>query len=129
MTSKKLQGALLDASGVLELFLIRSKVEGIKTLIQSFDTIYITPITVGIVFYYAEREKLDMKLAEHLIQEFEILPMTQSTYDLALKIYNQKDMEDGLQVATCLENNIQTIITLDKDFQKKYQNLLTVVGV
>jgi predicted nucleic acid-binding protein len=124
----KLQGALLDASGVLELFLMRTKLESIKSIIQSFDTIYITPITVGIVFYYAEREKLDMKLAEHLIQEFEILPMTQSTYDLALKIYNQKDMEDGLQAATCLENNNQTIITLEKDFQKKYTNLPNVIG-
>jgi predicted nucleic acid-binding protein len=116
--TNKLQGALLDASGVLELFLMRTKLESIKSIIQSFDIIYITPITVGIVFYYAEREKLDMKLAEQLVQKFEILPMMQSTYDLALKIYNQKDMEDGLQVAACLENSIPTVITLDKVFKR-----------
>jgi predicted nucleic acid-binding protein len=127
MTSKNKQGALLDASGVLELFLMRTKVEQIKTVIKSFDIIYVTQITIGIVFYYAEREKLDMKLVDHLINEFEILPMTHSTYNLALKIYNRKDMEDGLQVATCLENDIETIITLDKDFQKKYQNLLSII--
>jgi predicted nucleic acid-binding protein len=118
---------LLDASVVLELFLLRPKFEIAKSKLLEYETKYITPITLGILFYYAEREKLDIKRAEMFANNCEILNMDQETYNFALKIYKQNDLEDAMQISCCIQNSIDTIITLDQKMYKKYSELVEMV--
>jgi len=99
----------------------------IQNILTFFKQIYITPITVGIVFYYAEKEKLDMQIAESLAGSCYILTMSESTYKLASKIYNQKDLEDAMQVACAKENNVQTVLTLDKAMANKYKEIINFI--
>jgi predicted nucleic acid-binding protein len=118
---------LLDASVVLELFLLRPKFEIAKSKLLEYETKFITPITLGILFYYAEREKLEIKRAEKFANNCEILNMDQETYNFALKIYKQSDLEDAMQVSCGIQNSIDTVITLDKKMYKKYSELIDII--
>jgi predicted nucleic acid-binding protein len=120
---------LLDASVVLELFLNRSKYDTVQVTLIPYITKCLTPITVGILFYYAEKEKLSMNRAEAFVRNCEVLTIGQSTYDLAEKIYNQNDLEDALQIASALEHNIHCVITLDNAMFKKYHQIISMVKV
>jgi predicted nucleic acid-binding protein len=120
---------LLDASIVLELFLNRPKYDTIQKNLIPYTIKYLTPITVGILFYYAEKEKLSMSRAEAFVSNCEILTIGQSTYNLAEKLYKQNDMEDAIQIASALENNVVEVITLDGAMYKKYHTIIDMVKV
>ena len=101
----------------------------IQTILAEFDKLYITPVTIGILFYYAEKEKLDMKIAEFLVANCNILTMSDSIYKIVKQIYNKKDLEDAMQIAYAKENNIQTVLTLDSEMAKKYGEMIDFVAV
>jgi predicted nucleic acid-binding protein len=120
---------LLDASALLELYLRRPKSLEIQNILKEFEEVNITLITVGILFYYAEKEKLDMQIAEFLVETCNILSTSEFTYKIAKQIYNKKDLEDALQIACAKENNIETVLTLDKQMAKKYREIVNIVLV
>lgn len=119
----------LDASILLEPYLRRPKSLQIQTILAEFDKLYITPITIGILFYYTEKEKLDIQIAEFIVANCHVLTMSDSTYKMAKQIYNKKDLEDAMQIACAKENNIQTVLTLDKEMAKKYGEMINFVEV
>lgn len=123
------ESIFLDASTLLELYLRRPKSLQIQTILAEFDKLYITPITIGILFYYTEKEKLDIQIAEFIVANCHVLTMSDSTYKMAKQIYNKKDLEDAMQIACAKENNIQTVLTLDKEMAKKYGEMINFVEV
>ena len=123
------ESIFLDASTLLELYLRRPKSLQIQTILAEFDKLYITPITIGILFYYTEKEKLDTQIAEFIVANCHVLTMSDSTYKMAKQIYNKKDLEDAMQIACAKENNIQTVLTLDKEMAKKYGEMINFVEV
>ncbi len=123
------ESILLDASALLELYLRRPKSLEIHNILKEFEEVNITLISVGVLFYYAEKEKLDIQIAEFLVETCNILTMSESTYKMAKQIYNKKDLEDALQIACAKENNIETVLTLDKQMAKKYGEIVNIVLV
>lgn len=117
----------VDANCVLELLLQRVGRNVVLKELSKYEVSCITPVTVGIVLYFAEREKLDLTLVEQLTEHFEIIPLTNQSYLQAKKFYAGQDFEDALQVASCLEANIKTMITLDKGLAKKYAHHLKTI--
>lgn len=77
------ESIFLDASTLLELYLRRPKSLQIQTILAKFDKLYITPITIGILFYYTEKEKLDLQIAEFLVDNCHVLAISDSTYKIA----------------------------------------------
>lgn len=127
MINNSPSGVMLDASVILELFLVRKKYDEVRNIIKEYEVKYITPITIGILFYFAERGKIDMLSAEALVNGCQILNISESTYTMARHLYKGKDLEDAVQIACAIENNISCVITLNKDMQTKYAALIDMV--
>lgn len=117
---------ILDANIVLDVILSRREVQ-----ISNPDKEYlaITPTTLHIIYYYSEKEKIPFNEVASYLNTLEILPFTQKTYDLAMKMADGKDVEDTLQIATAIENEVEKFVTGDKNLAKKYAGLIEFIVV
>ena len=117
----------LDANILMEILFQRTKYAQISELLSQYSNVYISFLTIHILMYYTELEKLEVQNTWQLILNCTILENNQTTFELAKNIYNGDDFEDCLQIATCLSGEITTFITLDKNLAKKHKNLLNIV--
>lgn len=116
----------LDTNVLMEIFFKRPKYKQIQDFLESYSNFYISFLTVHIVMYFSELEKLNPKDTFALLENFEILKNDQNTFDLAKDLYDGKDFEDALQIASCLNAGIDNFLTLDKNLAKKYSNKLNI---
>lgn len=112
----------VDANVLLEILFQRPKYDFCKIIFAKFETFFIPPTAIHVVFYFASKYRLDLDDVEKFISEFQILTFTEQEYSLALDIYKKDDMEDALQVACCLNHGIANFFTLDQKLQNKYKN-------
>lgn len=117
----------LDANILMEILFQRSKYSQIKDIFGNYSNFYISFLTVHILMYYTEIEKLEPANTWKLLENLTILENNQNTFDFAKKIYDGKDFEDCLQVATCLNNNTKNFLTLDKNLAKKHSDKLNII--
>jgi predicted nucleic acid-binding protein len=117
----------LDANILMEILFQRTKYTQIAEFLSQNSNVYISFLTIHILMYYTELEKLEVQNTWQLIQNCTILENNQTTFELAKNIYSGDDFEDCLQIATCLSDEITTFITLDKNLAKNHKNLLNIV--
>jgi len=117
----------LDANVLMEILFQRSKYGEVSEMLKNYSNFYISFLTCHILMYYTELEKLDPNNTFKLLNNTQILENTDTTFDLATQLYNDKDFEDCIQVATSLENEITDFITLDKSLAKKYSDKLNII--
>ncbi len=113
----------LDTNVVMEVLFQRGKRADLQKLVMSLpDRTYlaISVLTVGTVFYYAERAKIAKTRVHDLLSEFIILDMGAEDYDWAVD-NDQNDFEDALQVACALRHDCSKLITLDKGLAKNHR--------
>ncbi len=118
----------VDASCLLEILLTRDKAELVLEIFKSYQNLYISPISVHLVYYFAEKKDYDGDLLMGFLNKFTVADFDATTSYTAQDIYNGKDMEDCLQVATAMTNNIKTILTLDNGM-KRFKPYVEVVIV
>jgi predicted nucleic acid-binding protein len=106
------------------------------------DVPAVTILSLHTIFYYAESgfkkdlknlkfediPKLDQEnykknfltLAEEITKDFEIMNASKEDAKWAIRNYGQKDFEDALQIACCINNNVDMFVTRDIELSKKY---------
>ena len=108
----------LDANILLEILFDRKLAAECRSLVSSPSNEYaISVITVHIVWYMAEKYKLQTQLIDDLLSVWVILPVTDQIIQVSRGRYNGKDFEDCLQAACAESGNYDEIITIDKHFQ------------
>jgi predicted nucleic acid-binding protein len=117
----------LDANIVINLLDEETDTQAIEKLIAEVD-VCVTPITVHVVWYFFDKNKI--KCSKKKMLEFfdfiEIIPMSKNTYKKALILSKEEDIEDGMQVACCIENKIDKIITSDAGMYAKYSKNISI---
>ena len=117
----------LDANIVINLLDDHKNTRQVEELIKEGD-ICVTPITVHIVWYFFDKgyiQCLKKKMLE-FFNSVEILAMSKHTYKKALLISKLEDIEDGMQIACCLENNVNKVLTSDSGMYAKYSKKISI---
>jgi predicted nucleic acid-binding protein len=117
----------LDANIVIDILDEDYNTSKLHDIISQND-ICVTPITVHIVWYFFDKGKINTSKQKMIdfFEAVEILSMSKNIFKRALIISKSEDIEDGMQVACCLENNVDKIITSDGGLYSKYSKLISV---
>lgn len=108
----------LDANVLLEILFDRTLAAECKSIASDPSNEYaISVITVHIVWYMAEKYKIQTRLIDDLLSVWVILPVTAQTIQISRNRYDGKDFEDCLQASCAESGNYDEIITIDKHFQ------------
>jgi predicted nucleic acid-binding protein len=119
---------LLDASCCIEIMMKRAKTKDVIKKLEDYGDKYISPTTIHILYYFAEKEKARENLVKNFLFNLGLAIFDETSLYTAQDIYNGKDMEDCLQIATAMTNGIKSIITLDKGM-KRFKPYINVVIV
>ena len=115
----------LDTNILLEIILDREKKAlCISHLRESNSSLYISTLSVYIVYYVASKFLSKKEQIFEYLDQFNILDFSLVDYEIAKKILKGSDFEDSLQIACALRNKCQEFITLDKKLEKLYSSQL-----
>jgi predicted nucleic acid-binding protein len=117
----------VDVNVVLEILLDRPQKNHCIETLKQYQHYYISPTSIHIAFYFAEKNEHLLSNLESFLEVFHFTEFNEHVYHTALSIYQNRDMEDGLQVASAIEESIDTIFTLDQKMSKKYKNIITFI--
>lgn len=110
---------LVDASVLMEIMLARPGLENCQQWLQDTESEYlITPLSVHILYYFAEVENISRDFVARLVALYGQLPMDQAATELAQRRYDGKDFEDCLQAACAEAGGCDQILTLDRRFAR-----------
>jgi predicted nucleic acid-binding protein len=117
----------IDANVLLEVLLNRQLAEQCISILSDPSGQYgISALTVHIVWYIAERYKLDKDRVDGTLSPWEILPIASHTLKAARSRYDGKDFEDCLQAVCAEEEGYDEIVTIDKNFRRHSNTILPV---
>jgi predicted nucleic acid-binding protein len=119
----------LDTNIVLYLLNKDARSQDIFKVISKYDKCYISSLTFGTIWYFVEKWKLDFDFCKSLLLTIEILPTTKSDCYQGLRLSNNEDVEDGIQVAVCKNNKIVDFLTADILLEAKYKGELNIILV
>lgn len=114
-----------DANVLIEIIVQRKNAQACRDYINSSkEDMATTMLSVDLVMYYTESNKLDVTPVEQFLRQFIWLSLIDSDAEWAFKHFRNKDFEDGLQIACAKREECVKFITLDKPLAKKYaQNI------
>lgn len=118
----------IDANVILEVVEKRTRSETCQNFLEAATTgnKTTTMLTVDLVMYFAEKNRLDLKLVKKYLDGFIWLPLMPADAEWAFAHFNGKDFEDGLQVACALREGCSGFVTLDQGLAKKYAKQIAV---
>lgn len=117
----------LDASFVLELIFKRAKYDECFGILNQLDqAVYISPLTVHLLFYFGKKEGFSFLECQTFVSQFNILNLDSDSIDEAIEIKKDDDFEDALQVACAVLNGCDLVYTLDKKFATRYQSIVDI---
>lgn len=116
-----------DANVLIEIVLGRANTDDcIKYIAESKEDLALTMLSVDLIVYYAERNKLSLKQIENYLKQFIWLPLEATDGEKAFAIFNDDDYEDALQISCALRESCSRFATLDKNLAKKYSKMITI---
>lgn len=122
-----MQDLYLDTNILMEIIFQRVKAKECLEILERARNLFISSLYVHIVMYYLEKDAPNLiEDFQEIIGEFFVLDLNSNILQKAYINYDSKDFEDCVQVATCGENNIDSLLTLDKSLAKKYSNKLNI---
>ncbi len=117
----------LDANVLIDIILDRQHFKACRQYIDlAKDDMSITMLSLDLIMYYAESNKLPLRPIEQFLRLFTWLPMTDADAAWAYAHYKAKDFEDALQVACALRERCKTFATLDAPLSKKYSGQIAI---
>ncbi len=117
----------LDSNVILEILFEREKANFCVEICKQYNALYISSTSLHIIYYYAEKAKINLVYVRNMLEDINILPVSKFEYNFALEIFKDEDMEDALQIATAVNNNIELIFSLDIKMLKKYDKIVNFV--
>ncbi len=116
----------VDANVLLEVILQRTRAAQCEAVLANEEDKAISILTLDLVLYFAERDKLPLGPIKDFLQCFIWLPITDADATWAFAHYKGKDYEDALQVACTIRERCSRLVTLDADLAKKYQRYVPI---
>ena len=123
------QQAFLDINIIIDIIIQRSRAEKIQKLLKDYD-LFINPSIIDTVYYTINK---DSKIPNHVFRKamgsYHICNVSGNTVELAFDIAAENDLEDALQVACALDNNVENFVTADRQIKKLYGKKINVIEV
>lgn len=123
------QQAFLDINIIIDIIIQRSRAEKIQKLLKDYD-LFINPSIIDTVYYMINK---DSKIPNHVFRKamgsYHICNVSGNTVELAFDIAAENDLEDALQVACALDNNVENFVTADRQIKKLYGKKINVIEV
>lgn len=118
----------LDANALADLYLRRPRFEKLSQVLTKINGQLATSVlSVELCSYIARKEKgLGLVQLQDFVTGIDILSVTNSTLSMAFRIAQDEDLEDALQIACALENDVSIFITGDVKLAKRYGHLLKI---
>jgi predicted nucleic acid-binding protein len=117
----------VDANIVLEIIEKRKNAEICERFLTTVaGERAISILTLDIVMYFVEKDKIVPAPAKAFLESFTWLPVTEADAGWAFEHFDGKDFEDGLQIACAMREGCSTFATLDQGLAKKYTAHLPV---
>jgi hypothetical protein len=121
-----LKNLSVDVNIILEILAKRQKWEYCIEVLGRYQNLYLSPTSVHIIYYFGKRYGLEKESIDQFLKDFNILNFDHKTFLEAIKIC-QTDMEDPLQIAASLNNEINQFFTLDEEMKKSYGDVVDFV--
>lgn len=116
-----------DANVLIEVILGRKHASACRKYIEEApEDLAITMLSLDLIMYYAERNKLNPTSVEKFLRLFVWLPLIESDAEQAFKLYKGDDFEDALQISCAMREVCSKFATLDKALTKKYSKVLPI---
>jgi len=116
-----------DANVLIEVILERKHSAACREYIQTAkEDLAITMLSLDLIMYYAERNKLNLVSIEKFVRLFMWLPLTDTDAEWSFKQYAGDGFEGGLQIGCALREGCTKFVTLDSSLMKKYSRKLQV---
>lgn len=117
----------LDANVLIEVILGRKKATICRDFIhKATDDLAITTLSLDLVMYYAQKNKLNLKPIEQFLRTFLWLGLTEADAESAFRRFRNDDFEDALQISCALRERCTKFVTLDGPLAKKYVRDLAI---
>jgi predicted nucleic acid-binding protein len=110
----------IDANVLLEVILKRMRSDICEDFLGNNEQKAISTLTLDLVMYFAERDKLDWVPIEVFLGSFDWLPIVEADAHWAFARFEGRDFEDALQIACAIREGCDKLVTLDSDLTKKY---------
>lgn len=110
----------IDANVLLEVIQKREHSAACERLLGNKEDKAISILSLDLVMYFIERDKLAWKPVKAFLESFNWLPVTEADAQWAFMNFKGDDFEDALQVACAIRESCNSFATLDKDLSKKY---------
>ncbi|HUD06669.1 MAG TPA: PIN domain-containing protein [Candidatus Saccharimonadales bacterium] len=119
--------SFIDANVLIEVLMNRLLSAQCLEILNDTSRQYgISVLTVHIVWYIAEKYKLEQAKVDDMLSPWEVLPISGATIKAARGRYDGKDFEDCIQAVCAEEGEYDEIVTIDKNFQKHSDTKLHV---
>jgi predicted nucleic acid-binding protein len=116
-----------DANILLEVILERKNEHICREMIlTNKEDSCISLLTLDIVMYYVEREKVQVESVEEFLGTFIWLPIEESDARWAFAHFSGNDFEDALQISCALREQASRFVTLDKKLASKYSEVVPI---
>ncbi|MDQ2752748.1 MAG: type II toxin-antitoxin system VapC family toxin [Bacteroidota bacterium] len=116
----------LDANVLLEVILKRTHAVTCEQLLSNNEDKAISLLTLDLVMYFVERDKLAWVPVKAFLESFHWLPIIEADAQWAFAQFQGDDFEDALQVACALREGCDKFVTLDRALSKKYSKILAM---
>lgn len=116
----------VDANVLLEVILKRAKADICEAYLSSGPDKAISILTLDLVMYFIERDKIHWEPVKHFLESFVWLPVTDADAQWAYVNFKGDDFEDAIQVACALREGCERFATLDKGLAKKYSEMMKI---
>lgn len=116
-----------DANVVAEILFGRAKSTACQEFLgQEGHWLFVSALTVHIIYYLAERDHRDMARVKRGLEPYLIIPIDQRVVELAQARFAGRDFEDCLQAAAAELAGCERIVTLDRHFEELSRTQLPV---
>ncbi len=116
----------VDANVLLEVIQKRIHADICEQYLSNNKEKAISTLTLDLVMYFVERDKLPWQSVKTFLESFSWLPIIESDAQWAFANFNGDDFEDALQVACAVREVCKGFVTLDKALAKKYANTIPI---
>jgi len=116
----------LDANVLLEIIEKRPRSAGCERYLTNNEDKAISTLTLDLVMYFVERDKIEWRPVRTFLDSFTWLPSIDADAQWAFEHFGGQDLEDALQVACARREGCKKFATLDQSLAKKYANHIAV---
>lgn len=116
----------VDANILLEVIQKRVRAKACSQFLSNNEDKAISTLTLDLVMYFAERDKLPWEPIKNFLESFNWLPIVDADAQWAFTNFEGDDFEDALQVACAMREGCNSFATLDGSLSKKYDKAIDI---